>query len=141
MADGTVRKFPLLTYAKVLELLQDGVIVVCPFSCTITMRGRALATQLDRQQRYLFVRLYWRGSRRGIAVHRLVWMAKHNKVVPDGYDVHHKDRDSFNNAITNLQLREMHGHRSEASRGYPADWDTVRDEESEWEEFVQPLVA
>lgn len=34
--------------------------------------------------------------------HILVWETHHGKPVPDGYVVHHKDKDKTNNAPTNL---------------------------------------
>lgn len=141
MADKPVRKFAKLPYEKILELIQAGVISACPKTATIKMRGRVLTQVLDRKEKYFFVRLYWRGARCGLVVHRLVWMSHYLRVVPAGYDVHHKDRDSHNNTLKNLQLRELHNHRSEAARGYPADWDEVQDTDAEWEEFVHPAAA
>lgn len=49
----------------------------------------------------------WR--RRKIAVHKLVWIAKHG-LIPRGYDVHHKDLNSLNNRLSNLELLEKHIH-------------------------------
>lgn len=45
-------------------------------------------------------------------LHRAVWEF-HNGPVPEGYDVHHKDGDSFNNDIANLEVApESEHHRS-----------------------------
>lgn len=50
----------------------------------------------------------WR--RRAIAVHKLVWIAKHGSI-PRGYDVHHKDLNSLNNKLSNLELMDKFLHR------------------------------
>lgn len=49
------------------------------------------------------------GKRKG--VHVLVWEKYYNKNVPDGYVIHHKDENKFNNDIKNLELMK-HGEHS-----------------------------
>lgn len=58
---------------------------------------------------YLFVRVYHKGKRRCIALHRLIWMV-HNGVesIPKGYDIGHEDDDSTNNDPMNLELEPSH---------------------------------
>lgn len=47
--------------------------------------------------------------------HRYIW-EQHNGPIPDGYEVHHKDLNSHNNDITNLELMKIHDHRSYHSK-------------------------
>lgn len=42
-------------------------------------------------------------------LHRAIW-ASANGPIPDGHDVHHKDGDTFNNALDNLALIESRQH-------------------------------
>lgn len=50
--------------------------------------------------------------------HIVTWWIN-NGTIPDGYIIHHKDRNKHNNDINNLQLIEMKNHSSyhTASRG------------------------
>lgn len=43
-------------------------------------------------------------------LHRAIWITHHGPV-PQGFEVHHKDGDTFNNAIENLELIERIEHR------------------------------
>ena len=43
-------------------------------------------------------------------LHRAVW-AFHNGEIPAGFEVHHKDGDTFNNDISNLECTPMHEHQ------------------------------
>lgn len=49
-------------------------------------------------------------QRRGVRLHRVVW-EYHNGKIPDGYDVHHKDKDRTNNDIDNLELLVRSEHQ------------------------------
>lgn len=84
---------------------------------------------------YLFVAIYKRVKhrdgtftdfRRGIAVHKLVWIAFHKRAVPRGYEVHHKNRNKKKNGIKNLRClsrskhRELHAKEDEALNYFAA---------------------
>jgi hypothetical protein len=43
-------------------------------------------------------------------LHRAVWV-EHRGNIPNGFEVHHRDGDSFNNAIGNLELISRSAHR------------------------------
>lgn len=43
--------------------------------------------------------------------HRYVW-EQHNGRIPKGYEIHHKDGDTHNNDIENLEMLSIHDHRS-----------------------------
>lgn len=49
------------------------------------------------------VRIEGRKRRYPMRAHIYVWR-KHNGEIPEGYDVHHKDEDTSNNDISNLEL-------------------------------------
>lgn len=46
-------------------------------------------------------------------VHQYIWMIANQADIPEGYDVHHIDGNPLNNSIYNLELVELHAHRSE----------------------------
>lgn len=52
--------------------------------------------------------------------HHLVWWINHKELIPDGYEIHHKDRNRRNNAVDNLELlsEEKHNalHKREQAR-------------------------
>jgi hypothetical protein len=45
---------------------------------------------------YVTIRLHANGARRGVMLHRLVWIAHHRKLIPEGCEIHHKDHHSLN---------------------------------------------
>lgn len=58
-----------------------------------------------RGSTYRFVRVCHGSKQKKVAVHRLVWMAEHGIVPPEGYDVHHKEPDAeYPDGIDNLCL-------------------------------------
>lgn len=56
---------------------------------------------------------YWLGNidNKPVRLHRYVW-EKHNGKIPKGYHVHHKDHNTNNNDISNLELIEQKKHLS-----------------------------
>jgi len=78
----------------------------------------------ERGRPYLFVTIYFKGARKEIALHRLVWMAHNLRTVPPGYDVDHCDRDKTNNGINNLRLLES--AENQADDGHvEREWETT----------------
>lgn len=53
---------------------------------------------------YLFVDIKHNGARKRFAAHRVIWMATHRKLIPDGYEVDHKNRVRTDNAPLNLRI-------------------------------------
>lgn len=55
-------------------------------------------------------------------LHREVWKRCHGRAIPKGYHVHHKDEDTGNNAIENLELLSYSDHmrRHHAGKCSPA---------------------
>lgn len=58
---------------------------------------------------YSGVKLTTQGKRDFVMEHRLVWEAV-NGAVPDGYDIHHVDGDTYNNEIDNLECLSHADH-------------------------------
>jgi hypothetical protein len=50
------------------------------------------------------------GSQGPSNLHRAVWQF-HKGPIPEGHEVHHKDEDTFNNVIENLDCVPMHEHQ------------------------------
>jgi len=73
-----------------------------------------LVTFCDKEG-YWFLRTRFNGERKAISLSRLIWMAHHNKVVPEGMDVHHMDENNQNNHPRNLQPEKPENHRRNGS--------------------------
>ena len=56
---------------------------------------------------------------RGALLHRLIWEDAHGPI-PEGYVVHHRDGNSLNNALDNLELLARGDHIGHHKRGRPA---------------------
>ena len=90
---------------------------------------------------------YWLGQTKGsdgrqhrIRLHTYVW-EKHNGPVPDGYEIHHIDRNTDNNEIENLVMLTVEEHRAlhaslltdEKRQAYRENLDrTARPKAKEW---------
>lgn len=116
------RKYQQLTDEEILEMLRAGVVWVV--GTEIYSRGRRLTEYMCRR-RYRHVRIYKDNKRKSIAKHKLIWMATHNEVVPDGCEVHHKNGKTKEFAWDLevldrfAHLRHHHGDDVE----YPSAWD------------------
>lgn len=90
---------------------------------------------------------YWLGQTKGadgrqhrIRLHTYVW-EKHNGPIPDGYEIHHIDRNTDNNEIKNLVMLTVEEHRAlhaslltdEKRQAYRENLDkTARPKAKEW---------
>ena len=52
----------------------------------------------------------WRGR---VLEHHLIWWQYTGEIVPDGYDVHHKNEDGKDNRFTNLELKPHGRHTAD----------------------------
>lgn len=85
------------------------------------MHGQCIEIEFDGQIYKLWpqsknksLASYFRCFKRNLGVdylHRKVW-EKYNGSIPDGFEVHHKDEDTLNNDIKNLELVTLEFHRS-----------------------------
>ena len=51
----------------------------------------------------------WYKKGQSVSAHKYVWQ-KHNGRVPKGFQIHHKDHDTANNDISNLELVDVQSH-------------------------------
>lgn len=61
------------------------------------------------------------GRKRAKGLHVAVWEYYNGREVPKGYHVHHKDGNTLNNDISNLELIEAHLHISSHSKANFSD--------------------
>ena len=101
-----------LSWEEILALLREDIIRVDTDLAIVSKRRKygnhwsnkyqPLKTDTDTKG-YVFVWIYYNNRRKHCPVHRLVWMSYFNQVVPDEYDIHHRDADVSNNSIKNLE--------------------------------------
>lgn len=115
--------------AQLLRMVRAGLIDVDPQAgtariCYRNHAGLIVACQ-PREPRtwhddrgYLFIRVCWDKRQRGVTVHRLVWMAAHDRVPPEGHEINHRNRVKDDNRIGNLEMRERFEHQRDDRRKY-----------------------
>lgn len=118
-----------LTEADVIEALHAGLYRVCPDTATVTgPRGWPVKAWVkeERGGRRRFVRLHINGRRRGISLARLVWISVVGVPVPEGFEIHHEDRNPLNDAWGNLiclhsldHHKQHYGERAETEEPVP----------------------
>jgi hypothetical protein len=107
-----------LTDQDILDRLNAGTLVVSSsggWVASVSDKGSvcflSIRVREKRGSRYRFVSVCSKGKKKAIAVHRLVWIAGHRSLVPEGFDVHHKN--SMNgDCLDNLCLLESGLNRS-----------------------------
>lgn len=80
------------------------------------------------------------GRKKAKGLHVAIWEYYNKKTVPEGYHVHHKDENTFNNDISNLELIKKGKHLGEHSKKWHEDnkeksnkmMDEAREKASEW---------
>ena len=83
--------------------------VIIKGTACLRHRNEQLLKQWKRSS-YLLVDL-WRDSERDVrSIHLLVWEA-FNGYIPEKYEIHHIDKNKFNNSINNLKLLSRKEHR------------------------------
>lgn len=112
-----------MTDADILARLSDGSLVVDVDAATVRTVGTQQNKQLKVIQRegpggstYRFVTICRGGRKKKIALHRLVWIAAHGRLVPEGHDIHHVNGPKAGDQIGNLALLTTHENRSLAGR-------------------------
>jgi len=119
LEDHVERSRSGMTDADILyRLLNRTLIVDANGRFVLSVRdSKASHLQIFERERkgtlYRFVQVCRRSRKKKIAVHRLVWMAHHWKVVPEGFDVDHiRGRNvEFPDGIENLRLLPMEVNR------------------------------
>jgi len=118
-----------MTDEMILTRLLNGNLRIDPVTSVVesNLKGRwQVLQQVENQHEsgYRCVSVCWEGQKKKITVHRLQWLAYSGKVVPEGYDVHHKrspPRPQMKpNALENLELKDSLENQS---IGKPPGWD------------------
>ena len=60
------------------------------------------------QKNYPFIRV---GKNKSLYLYRMVWEAYHQQFIPEGYQLHHSDKDHFNFDLEKLQLLTEKEHQ------------------------------
>lgn len=95
----------MVSKQQILEWLQDGVFSIEDGE-VYSKTGRKLIQRINKRKRCEHgdprVDLYYGGKRASINVSHLVWMWHTNALIPDGFEIHHRDEDPTNNDFSNL---------------------------------------
>lgn len=108
------------TDAMILARLLDGSLTVDARDGTAYSRGKELKQEYDMRERYKFVRIWFKGHRKKIAVHRLCWMAVNRACVPHGHNVHHKSK-RWKNGYRDIELLSRAQHHHQTYGYWPAE--------------------
>jgi hypothetical protein len=106
-----------MTDQDILKRIVDESLVVDVNTATVMSYGTMLKpisrTHKEGKKRgtYRFINVSFLGKQKKIALHRLVWMAFHRKLIPDGYDIDHRELQT-DDTIYNLRLLESGHNRS-----------------------------
>lgn len=124
--DHVEKSYKGMTDQDILDRIAEGMLAVFPATAEVWSysTNHKSWTKLRITEResngstYRFVEIWKGDKRKKIALHRLVWIAYHRQLVPEGYDVDHVEGKSreYPDAIDNLQLLESGFNRS---RGKP----------------------
>lgn len=95
----------MVTKQEILKWLRRNVFIVVDGE-VYTRTGRKLKQRINKRRRCEHgdprVDLCYKGKRISIHVSHLVWMSNTDCVLPDGFQVHHRDEDPTNNNFENL---------------------------------------
>ncbi|MEM1224580.1 MAG: HNH endonuclease [Planctomycetota bacterium] len=112
-----------MTDQDILDRINAGtltVLVNVPSVWSPSTRGwvrMSIITHQSHGSTYRFVSICHKGKKKKIALHRLVWMFANRSLVPEGYDVDHREADK-RDTIDNLRLLESSKNRR---RGKPKE--------------------
>jgi len=108
---ATIRYNQLLSSKEIIRLLKWGYYRVDETTAAVYGRDGSVITPFYDDEGRGFVRLYWNGKRKAIAVSRLVWMSKTLQPIPSNFEIHHRDENPNNDAWTNLLCLHESDHR------------------------------
>ncbi len=125
------RKWRQLTQADIIKLFREGVYTVDlekgivssghtgkPLKIKVGGRPDPNGQKEDRQ----FYELHYKDQRRKIAVSVCIWIVGSGRPVPDGFEIHHRDRDYHNNGWSNLfALFRLDHKKLHNGNGKPVD--------------------
>lgn len=98
---------PIMSIKEVVQLLKLNVYHIDTECGVVTnQKGKQLTPYVGNDEGHLFIRIYHTFDSvkkvKTIAVHRLVWMVVTQQPIPYGFEIHHRDEDTKNNAWDNL---------------------------------------
>ncbi len=100
-----IGRFPVVTKQEILDWLQKGVFTIADGE-VYSLSGRKLVQRINKRKRCEHgdprVDLVYGGKRTSAHVSHLIWMWHTNTVLPDGFEIHHRDEDPTNNNFSNL---------------------------------------
>lgn len=109
------QRYPaMLTNRDIIKLLRHKVYAIDPDTGTVSQGWgdfKTLRPYVGNKEGHLFIRLYFGGKRKTIAVSRLVWMAVTLCPIPPEFEIHHRDEQPDNNNWRNLLCYHKLDHR------------------------------
>lgn len=108
-----------MTDEDILERLRNGSLRVDVHRATVdsvienrSIKRLRVINRESNGSSYNFVEIRHKGKKKKIALHRLVWMAHNDSLVPDGFDVDHIRGKAAGDGIGNLRLLKSSFNRS-----------------------------
>ena len=122
-------KYETATPLQVIHWFQEGIFTLDHQEIEIWKGDRQLTQRRNTRRRSERgdprVDLFHQNWRRSIHVSHLVWMVTTGQVIPEGWEIHHRDEDPENNWFENLlalhPLDHHKLHRSEEEDTYIDD--------------------
>ena len=109
------KKYMRMPVWKILWLLAEKKYIVCRETGQVTgPRGKVITPFFKKNDttRHLYVRLYCNGMYvRSISLAKLVWISVTGRLMPNGFEAHHRDENPQNNAWTNIICVHALDHR------------------------------
>jgi hypothetical protein len=93
-----------LSHQQIICLFDHGV-YHCDLETGLVYSTRTaikLFTFEGNEDGYLWVRLYYGQSMRSMSVSHVVWIVGTRCAIPEGFEIHHRDKDIKNNRFDNL---------------------------------------
>lgn len=104
------RKFKRLTNRKILTLFRQGLYRL-EDGAVLNLSGKKI-TIYKCHRGYKWVRLYFKGGRRAVPVHRIIWMLANGRTIPPGHFIHHK-RGKEHEHPNDLEALTREQHKAE----------------------------
>ena len=103
--DGFSNRAAVVTKQDILDWLRARVFIIVDGEI-YSRKGRRLVQRINKRKRCEHgdprVDLVYGGHRVSVHVSHLIWMWHTNCVLPDGFEIHHRDEDPMNNNWSNL---------------------------------------
>lgn len=92
-----------LSDEELIEVIYSDKYIVNPDNGSITYRnGSPLRIDRDSDGDRLFVTIYYKGKRKKVGIHRIIWLYVTKEPTPPKYEIHHRNEDKEDNRWSNL---------------------------------------